>query len=57
MNDKDIAKLRQLAKVKLEQAKSMTKQQAISSLNDAGILTKKGKLKIAYAVLEKAAAE
>ena len=38
--------------MKLEQAKAMTKQQAISSLNKAGILTKKGKLKAAYAELE-----
>ena len=52
MSDKDIAKLLELAKTKLEEVKEMTKKDAILSLNDSGILTKKGEFTKAYAELE-----
>jgi hypothetical protein len=52
MSDKDIAALLELAKTNLERAKTMTKKEAILSLNKAGILTKKGKFTRAYAELE-----
>jgi hypothetical protein len=52
MSDKDIAVLLELAKSKLERAKTMTKKEAIQSLNNAGILTKKGKFTRAYSELE-----
>lgn len=48
MSDKDIEHLMELAKTKLEEAKKMTKAQAIRSLNDVGILTTKGEFKGAY---------
>lgn len=54
MNEKDIARLMDLAKAKLKRAKAMTKKEAISSLHDAGILTKSGKLKQVYSELETA---
>ncbi len=53
MSDKDIQQLMDLAKSKLEEVKLMTKRAAILSLNDAGILTKKGAFKKAYGALEK----
>lgn len=52
MSDKDIAILIELAQTKLEEAKNMTKKEAILSLNDAGILTKTGKFMQAYAAIE-----
>ena len=52
MSDKDIAKLTELANTRLEQAKAMSKKQAILSLNEAGILTKKGKFTQPYVELE-----
>lgn len=52
MSDKDIAKLLELAKTKLQDVKDMTKKEAILSLNDSGILTKKGEFTKAYAELE-----
>lgn len=52
MSDEDIQQLIDLAKSKLEEARLMTKKEAILSLNDAGILTKKGGFKKAYGVLE-----
>ena len=52
MSDKDIEKLIGLAKQKLEEAKLMTKKEAILSLNRAGILTKKGEFMGAYKALE-----
>jgi hypothetical protein len=52
MSDKDIAALMELAKTTLERAKTMTKKEAILSLNKAGILTKKGKFTRPYAGLE-----
>jgi hypothetical protein len=52
MSDKDFAKLFEIADAAIAKAKTMTKKQAISSLNDAGIVTKKGKFKKAYAGLE-----
>lgn len=52
MSDKDIAKLLELAKTKLQEVKDMTKKEAILSLNDSGILTKKGEFTKAYAELE-----
>lgn len=52
MNDKDIEILMELARKKLEEAKIMTKKEAILSLNKAGILTKSGKFTKPYAELE-----
>ena len=52
MSDKDIEVLMELAKTKLEQLKDMSKSDVITSLNDAGILTKKGKFTKAYSELE-----
>lgn len=52
MSDKDLAKLFEIADAAIEKAKTMTKKEAISSLNDSGILTKKGKFTKAYAGLE-----
>lgn len=45
MSDKDIQYLKELAIVRLEEAKRMTKAQAIHPLSDAGILTTKGEFK------------
>ena len=52
MSDKDIVKLTELANERLERAKEMSKQEAILSLNEAGILTKKGEFMQAYVELE-----
>lgn len=52
MSEKDIEYLKELAKQRLEEAKQMTKTQAIRSLNDAGILTTKGKFKKNYQLLQ-----
>ena len=52
MSDKQMEALLELAKTNLEQAKTMTKKEAILSLNKAGILTKKGKFTRPYAELE-----
>ncbi len=53
MSDKDFKALMDLASKKLEEAKVMSKKEAIQSLNKAGILTKKGKFTKPYAELEK----
>ncbi len=42
MNDRDFAKLMEIAKKRIEAVKTMTKKEAIASLNRAGIVTKKG---------------
>lgn len=42
----------EIAENAIKKARNMSKQQAIDSLNEAGILTKKGKFKKAYAGLE-----
>jgi hypothetical protein len=47
-----INKLILIAEKAFEKAKTMTKKEAINSLNEAGIVTKKGKFKKAYAELE-----
>ncbi len=52
MSDKQMEALLDLAKTRLEQAKTMTKKEAILSLNKAGILTKKGKFTHPYSELE-----
>jgi hypothetical protein len=52
MSDKDIAKLVEIAENAIERARTMTKKEAINSLNEAGIVTKKGKFKKAYTELE-----
>ena len=52
MSEKDILLLIELAEKKLAEVENMSKTQAILSLNDAGILTKKGKLMSAYSELE-----
>ncbi len=48
MRDKQMQQLLDLAKAKLEEAKQMTKAEAIRSLNEVGILTTKGKFKGPY---------
>lgn len=52
MSDKDFAKLMDIAQERIEAAKTMTKKEAISSLNRAGILTKKGKFTRHYKELK-----
>lgn len=52
MSEKDIAKLTELANARLERAKAMSKKEAVQSLNEAGILTKRGKFMQPYAELE-----
>lgn len=52
MSEKDVQYLMELAKNKLEAAKYMTKVGAIASLNEAGILTKKGKFTKNYRPLQ-----
>ena len=52
MSNKDIAKLVEIAENAIERARTMTKKEAINSLNEAGIVTKKGKFKKAYIELE-----
>ncbi|WP_439490798.1 hypothetical protein [Algoriphagus sp.] len=42
MSDKDFAKLMEIANERIEAVKTMTKKEAIATLNSAGILTKKG---------------
>jgi len=49
---KDMAKLFEIADTAIAKAKVMTKKEAITSLNESGIVTKKGKFKKAYADLE-----
>lgn len=53
MSEKDFEALMELATRKLEEAKNMSKKEAIQALNSAGILTKKGKFTKPYADLEK----
>lgn len=53
MTDKELNALMELAARKLEEAKGMSKKEAILSLNNAGILTKKGKFTKPYVELEK----
>ena len=52
MSEKDIELLIELAMQKLAEVENMSKKEAILSLNDAGILTKKGKFMKAYVELE-----
>ena len=52
MSDKDMQKLMEIAQSNHETAKLMTRKDAIISLNEAGILTKKGKFKKAYSQLQ-----
>jgi len=52
VSDKDIDILMELVKARLEKVKTMSKKEAIASLNAAGILTKKGKFTKNYAELE-----
>lgn len=52
MSDKDFAKLMEIANERLEAAKSMSKKEAIASLNRAGILTKKGEFTKHYPALK-----
>ncbi len=52
MSDKDLEKLTELANARLQRAKAMSKKEAILSLNEAGILTKKGKFTQPYVELE-----
>lgn len=52
MSDKDFAKLMEIAKESIEAAKTMTKKEAIASLNRAGILTKKGEFTKNYPALK-----
>ncbi|MFW0717591.1 hypothetical protein [Pedobacter sp. N23S346] len=57
MSEKDIQYLKELAIARLEEAKRMTKTQAIRSLNDAGILTTKGEFKKNYQPLQEIVAK
>ncbi|MFC5624578.1 hypothetical protein [Algoriphagus winogradskyi] len=52
MSDKDFAKLMEIAKESIEAAKTMSKKDAIASLNRAGILTKDGKFTKHYPALK-----
>lgn len=52
MSDKDFAKLMDIAQERIEAAKTMTKKEAIASLNRAGILTKKGEFTRHYKELK-----
>ena len=57
MSEEDIQYLKELAIARLEEAKRMTKTQAIRSLNDAGILTTKGEFKKNYQALQEIVAK
>lgn len=52
MSDKDFAKLMEIAQESIEAAKTMTKKEAIATLNRAGILTKKGEFTKPYKELK-----
>lgn len=52
MNDKEFAKLMEIAQESIEEAKNMTKKEAIASLNRAGIVTKKGQFNRHYKALK-----
>ncbi|MBN7813430.1 hypothetical protein J0A68_20915 [Algoriphagus sp. H41] len=52
MSDKDFAKLMEIAKESIEAAKTMSKKEAIASLNRAGIVTKKGEFTKNYPALK-----
>lgn len=52
MSDKDYAKLMEIAQKSIEESKTMTKKEAIASLNRAGILTKKGEFTKNYPALK-----
>jgi hypothetical protein len=52
MSDKDFAKLMEIAKESIESAKTMSKKEAIASLNRAGIVTKKGEFNKHYKKLK-----
>lgn len=52
MSDKDFAKLMEIAKESIESSKTMTKKEAIASLNRAGILTKRGEFTKHYPALK-----
>lgn len=52
MSDKDFAKLMEIAKERKEAVKTMTKKEAIESLNRAGIVTKKGEFTKNYKELK-----
>jgi TnpA family transposase len=52
MSDKDFSKLMEIAKERREVVKTMTKKEAIASLNRAGILTKKGEFTKHYPALK-----
>ncbi len=52
MSDKDYKKMMEIAQKSIEEAKTMTKKEAIASLNRAGILTKKGEFTKNYPALK-----
>jgi hypothetical protein len=52
MSDKDYTKLMEIAQKSIEESKTMTKKEAIASLNRAGILTKKGEFTKNYPALK-----
>lgn len=52
MSDKDFAKLMDIAQERIEAARTMTKKEAIATLNRAGILTKKGEFTKHYPTLK-----
>ena len=52
MEEKDFAKLMEIAKERVEAAKIMTKKEAIATLNRARIVTKKGEFTRNYRELK-----
>ncbi len=52
MSDKDFAKLMEIAQKSIEEAKTMSKKDAIATLNRAGIVTKKGEFTKNYKELK-----
>lgn len=52
MSDKDFAKLMEIAQKSIEEAKTMSKKDAIATLNRAGIVTKKGEFNRHYKELK-----
>ncbi len=52
MSNKDFDRLMDIAQKSIEEAKAMTKKEAIATLNRAGIVTKKGAFTKNYKVLK-----
>ena len=52
MSNKDFDRLMEIAQKSIDEAKTMTKKEAIATLNRAGIVTKKGVFTKNYKVLK-----